>query len=132
MLRIAKLAMVALMIWILALLPGGALHADGENVLQNAGFETISSDAPDLWNRDVWLQTEGSSHLGIAQDQAHSGNASAVVENMQPNHAKWVQQAKVNPGRNYLISGWVQVAEMGSGEVGATIFPLGVGGCSRI
>ncbi|WP_410770796.1 phospholipid carrier-dependent glycosyltransferase [Fontibacillus sp. BL9] len=122
------MAIVALMIWILALLPAGALHADGENVLQNAGFETISTDAPDLWNRDVWLLTEGASYLGIAQDQAHSGNASAVVENIQPNHAKWVQQANVNPETHYLISGWVQVAEMGSGEVGATIFPLGVGG----
>lgn len=108
--------------------PSGILHAEETNLLQNAGFESVTTDPPDSWNRDLWLQTEGASYLGIAQNHARSGAVSAVVENREPNHAKWVQTVQVEPETDYLISGWVQVEQVGDGEVGATIFPLGVGG----
>lgn len=108
--------------------PSGVARAEENNLLQNAGFETESTDTPEAWARDIWVQTEGASYLGIAQNHARSGTVSAVVENTQPNHAKWVQTVQVEPDTDYLISGWVQVEQVGDGEVGATIFPLGVGG----
>ncbi|MEK5479716.1 glycosyltransferase family 39 protein [Paenibacillus sp. FSL R5-0407] len=130
MLKITKAVMAAIMMWMLTFLPAGVVHAEEGNLLQNAGFENLDSvsDSPDHWSRDAWVQTEGASQLGIVRDTAHSGNTAAVVDNIQPNHAKWVQRISVKPETDYVISGWVQIVQMGSGEIGATIFPLGVGG----
>ncbi|MEF2966096.1 glycosyltransferase family 39 protein [Paenibacillus sp. M1] len=128
MLRFVKIAWIAAMMGIISLAPAGWLYAEGNNLLQNPGFEQVSGNSPDQWSRDVWVQTEGASDLEAASDQAHSGSSSAVVENLQPDHAKWVQRISVRPDTDYSVSGWIRVEEMGSGEVGATIFPLGVGG----
>ncbi len=130
MLKIAKSVIAVIMIWMLVVLPVREVRAEEGNLLQNAGFENSAStsDSPDYWSRDAWVQTEGASVFGNVQDQAHSGNSAAMVENIQPNHAKWIQPISVKPETDYLISGWVQVVQMGSGEIGATIFPLGVGG----
>ncbi|AZK48773.1 phospholipid carrier-dependent glycosyltransferase [Paenibacillus lentus] len=103
------------------------IHAESQ-LVQNPGFELGDGLSPELWEADLWSQAEGASSFGVTQDDAHSGAWSAWIESSQPDHAKWVQSIPVEPSTNYLITAWVKVLSMGEGEIGANVFPLGVGG----
>ncbi|MUG46572.1 phospholipid carrier-dependent glycosyltransferase [Paenibacillus woosongensis] len=106
----------------------GTVRALEHNLVQNPGFELGDSEAPEAWETDRWSREEGASQFGVIQGDAHSGDRSAWIENVDPDHAKWVQQVTVEPGSKYLISAWIKVLSIGGGEIGANIFPLGVGG----
>lgn len=103
-------------------------HAVESQLVQNPGFELGDGASPELWEVDRWSQTEGASRFGVTQDDAHSGEWSAWIESSQPDHAKWVQSIPAEPSSNYLITAWVKVLSVGDGEIGANVFPLGVGG----
>lgn len=121
----AKL-MFMLLLCMLAL-PAGTMFAEG-NLLQNSGFEESASNAPASWNKDVWVQGDQASLLSVESADVHSGSFAAAVENMQPNHAKWIQTVAVKPDTHYRISGWVKVVNAGAEGIGANIFVVGVGG----
>ncbi|GAA0134547.1 hypothetical protein YSY43_13870 [Paenibacillus sp. YSY-4.3] len=127
----AKRAAVLLAIGILAIFTHfepGTVRALELNLVQNPGFELGDSEVPDSWEMDRWSREEGVSRFGVDRGDAHSGEQSAWIENVQPDHAKWVQRIPVEPSSTYLISAWIKVLSIGDGEVGANIFPLGVGG----
>ncbi|MNO57952.1 putative dolichyl-phosphate-mannose--protein mannosyltransferase [compost metagenome] len=74
------------------------------------------------------MQEEGASQFEVVEGEAHSGTRSARIEIVKPDHAKWIQTVKVEPNSSYVISGWIKVQQLGDGEIGANLFPLGVGG----
>ncbi|WP_151737940.1 phospholipid carrier-dependent glycosyltransferase [Paenibacillus tengchongensis] len=112
---------------LLFILPAASVFADG-NLLQNPGFEEGESGVPLGWTKDEWIPGEGSGLLSVQSEEVHSGSKAAVIENLEPNHLKWVQTLAVEPGSYYKISGYIKVASTAGGGLGANIFPVGIGG----
>ncbi|WP_138493395.1 glycosyltransferase family 39 protein [Paenibacillus pinistramenti] len=112
----------------LTLLPGKVGAADHSNLLGNSGFEQVAGGVPDTWSQDMWLTDEGASKLWMDSREAHTGTTSAAVENIQPNHARWIQKLTVLPNTYYKISGWIKTENIpqASGGSGANLFVSGV------
>ncbi|WP_150271926.1 glycosyltransferase family 39 protein [Paenibacillus tepidiphilus] len=124
--RTQGLAVIAIIL-LLFMLPAANVFADG-NLLQNPGFEEGESGAPLGWTKDEWIAGENSGLLSVQSEEVHSGSKAAVIENLEPNHLKWVQTVAVDPEAYYKISGYIKVANTAGSGLGANIFPVGVGG----
>lgn len=122
-----RAALMTVMMVLLFLLPVTSIYADG-NLLQNPGFEEGGDDAPSNWTKDMWISGDGSGILSVQSDEVHSGSKAAVIENLEPNHLKWVQTIKATPNSYYKISGWTKVVSTTGEGMGANILTVGVGG----
>lgn len=76
----------------------------------------------------MWISGDNSGILSIQSDEVHSGSKAAVIENIEPNHLKWVQTIKATPDSYYKISGWIKVVSTAGEGMGANILSVGVGG----
>lgn len=122
-----RAALMTVLMVLLFLLPVTSIYADG-NLLQNPGFEEGGDDAPSNWTKDMWISGDGSGILSVQSDEVHSGSKAAVIENLEPNHLKWVQTIKATPNSYYKISGWTKVVSTTGEGMGANILTVGVGG----
>jgi dolichyl-phosphate-mannose-protein mannosyltransferase len=120
-------AAVTVLMLLLFLLPVTSIYAEG-NLLQNPSFEDGGDDTPSNWTKDMWISGDSSGTLSIQSNEVHSGSKAAVIENIEPNHVKWVQTIKVTPNSYYRISGWIKVVSTAGEGMGANILPVGVGG----
>ncbi|WP_223066990.1 glycosyltransferase family 39 protein [Paenibacillus caui] len=125
----SKKVYVLLLLSVIMLLPGSKVFADS-NLLGNSGFEQVGSGIPKIWSQDIWVTDQGASKLWIDDRQSHSGSSSAAIENVQPNHARWIQKVTVKPNTYYKISGWIKTEGLpqssGSRRAGANLFISGV------
>lgn len=119
-----KLAVVAIMV-LAMLLPVSSVFAEG-NLLQNPGFEEGDGGVPAGWTPDSWIAGETSGSISVQSEIVHSGSQAAVIENLEPNHLKWIQTVEVVPEGYYKISGYVNVAGAAGQGLGANIFPVGI------
>ncbi|WP_055106494.1 phospholipid carrier-dependent glycosyltransferase [Paenibacillus ihumii] len=126
--RAAAVLLVIVSFVFIARIQLGTAYALEHNLVQNPGFELGGPEAPEAWEAESWSAEEGASSFSVSQDDTHSGEQSAWIESVKPDHAKWVQRVPVEPSSIYLISAWTKILSIGGGEVGANIFPLGVGG----
>ncbi|KAA8997131.1 phospholipid carrier-dependent glycosyltransferase [Paenibacillus spiritus] len=128
MLKVRRIAAAVLTVWLVALLavPGGIGHAAG-NMLNNSGFEELDGNAPAGWTRDAWVPDEAAGTIAVESEEVHSGRNAAVIENVQQNHAKWLQTVAVKPDSLYRISGWIKVVSAGAEGFGANIVVAGLG-----
>ncbi|MGI6172841.1 MAG: glycosyltransferase family 39 protein [Christensenellales bacterium] len=90
-------------------------HAEG-NLLANGGFE----DGEISWLRDMWNGDTGVSYLAISEG-AYSGKYCAMVENVDLNDARYVQEVSVQPDTLYRISCMVRAEGCGEDAKGANI-----------
>ncbi|WP_262495519.1 glycosyltransferase 87 family protein [Paenibacillus sp. B2(2019)] len=127
MIKSTRTAAMTVLMLLLFLLPVTSIYADG-NLLQNPGFEEGGEDAPSNWTKDMWISGDNSGILSIQSDEVHSGSKAAVIENIEPNHLKWVQTIKATPDSYYKISGWIKVVSTAGEGMGANILAVGVGG----
>lgn len=123
-----KRILIGLSIFLLLFIIPNDVRGQGTNMVDNPGFEQGTEMEPLYWGNDRWSQEEGASHFDVVQSDAHSGLRSGRIEVVKPDHAKWVQEIHVVPNSSYVISGWIKVLELGDGEIGANLFPLGIGG----
>ncbi len=112
-----------------AAFPGSAAHAEN-NLLQNGGFESVGAGQPSAWTLDVWSAGEDYSRLTIQQDVVHTGTHAALIENIQPNDAKYVQKVAVDANSVYKLSAYVRVDQADAETKGANISVLGIGDTS--
>lgn len=126
----SKMVCVLFIIAVLLLVMPSAAFADQDNLFKNSGFEASQNGMPDTWSQDMWLTEEGASRLWIDQQNIHGGASSAAVQNLKPNHARWVQKVTVRPNTYYKISGWVKTegipAVSSDKGAGANLFISGV------
>lgn len=123
-----RLAALGVILMLFVLVFPGVSHA-AETVLKNPGFEEAGDGgAPASWIRDVWVQEQEASPMGLQTEEVHSGASAAYIENVQANHAKWIQTVSVDPDTLYRISGWVKVVSAGAEGTGANIFAAGIAG----
>ncbi len=127
MIKSTRTAAMTVLMLLLFLLPVTSIYADG-NLLQNPGFEEGGDDAPSNWTKDMWISGDNAGILSIQSDEVHSGSKAAVIENIEPNHLKWVQTIKAAPDSYYKISGWIKVVSTAGEGMGANILSVGVGG----
>lgn len=111
-------ATVILMLF-LFILPATSIYAEG-NLLQNPGFEEGEEGAPAGWSKDMWIAGDAAGSISVQSEEVHSGGKAAVIENLEPNHLKWVQTVTVVPDSYYRISGYVKIASTVGGESGPT------------
>lgn len=124
--RISAMLVLMLIICILPVSVSRAFAAG--NLVQNPGFEQGGADAPTGWMQDAWITGEDSGRIAIQSEEVHSGNQAAMIENLEPNHLRWVQDIPAEPGQYYKISGWVKVVSTEGAGTGANIFVVGVAG----
>lgn len=127
MIKRKRAAVMTVLMLLLILLPVTSIYAEG-NLLQNAGFEEGGEGTPSSWTKDMWISGDEAGVLSIQSDEVHSGSKAAVIENLEPNHLKWIQTIKVEPSSYYKVSGWVKVVSTTGEGMGANILALGVGG----
>lgn len=111
-------ATVILMLF-LFILPVTSIYAEG-NLLQNPGFEEGEEGAPAGWSKDMWIAGDAAGSISVQSEEVHSGSKAAVIENLEPNHLKWVQTVTVVPDSYYRISGYVKIASIAGGGSGPT------------
>ncbi|NOU82600.1 phospholipid carrier-dependent glycosyltransferase [Paenibacillus sp. LMG 31459] len=122
-----RAAATVILMLLLFILPVTNVYAEG-NLLQNPGFEDGEDGAPASWSKDMWISGDASGLLSVQSEDVHSGSKAAVIENLEPNHLKWVQTVAVSPDSYYKISGYVKIVSTAGGGMGANIFPVGIGG----
>ncbi|MUT67657.1 phospholipid carrier-dependent glycosyltransferase [Paenibacillus sp. NEAU-GSW1] len=108
----------------------GAGEGAGPNLLQNSDFEQADpadAGAPLNWTKDVWVQGDDATRFGLETGDTHAGGSAIVIENLQPNHAKWVQKLAVEPDSYYHVTGWVKVSGTDAAMMGANLFVMDVG-----
>ncbi|WP_379127603.1 glycosyltransferase family 39 protein [Paenibacillus sp. sgz500958] len=118
-------AIVILMLFLFVFPVNGAFAAG--NLVQNPGFEDVNEEAPLGWTRDAWIAGDASGLISVQSAEVHTGSQAAVIENLEPNHLKWVQNVAVSPDSYYKISGWVKVASTQGTGFGANVFVVGLG-----
>ena len=121
-----RIAAMALFLLVLFVFPVSGAFAAG-NLVQNPGFEEGTNDAPSNWARDAWIPGDDSGRISVQSEEVHSGSKAAIIENLQPNHLKWVQNIKAQAGSYYKISGWVKVVSTEGDGTGADILAVGIG-----
>ena len=88
--------LVLMMVGLLLILPGLA-EEDAGNLLYNGGFEWTDEDGlPDGWYTDAYVHQEGYTTYRLSDD-ARSGAACAVVDNLGMNDARFAQSVAVEP-----------------------------------
>lgn len=127
MIKHLRTAAVFMFMLLMFVLPVTSIYAEG-NLLQNPGFEDGEDGAPAGWTKDAWIAGDGSGILSVQSEEVHSGSKAAVIENLEPNHLKWIQAITVTPDSYYKISGYVKIASVAGEGLGANVFPVGVGG----
>jgi dolichyl-phosphate-mannose-protein mannosyltransferase len=110
---------------LLFVLPVSGAFAEG-NLVVNPGFEEGEEGAPSGWTQDAWIAGDSSGRISVQSEEVHSGSRAAVIENLEPNHLKWIQSIAVTPDTYYKISGWVKVVSTGETGTGANIFVVGI------
>ncbi|MEO3943908.1 glycosyltransferase family 39 protein [Gorillibacterium sp. CAU 1737] len=112
-------------------LPGSTGYAEGEGgLIQNGGFESVGAGQPSSWTVDSWHAGEAYSRLTIQQEVVHSGSNAALIENLQPNDAKYIQKVSVDSDSVYKLSAYVLVDHADADTKGANISILGIGDTS--
>jgi len=127
--RFWKIAIAAItfyaMSWFAAKAEGGSSGTD--SLIVNGGFEQEVAGIPVGWSQDAW-KTDGSTVFRLE----HTENGIvAVVENIQPNDARWSQKVKVEPDTIYRLSGRVRAENVGMSATGANLTVLGILETSR-
>ncbi|ASA25569.1 phospholipid carrier-dependent glycosyltransferase [Paenibacillus donghaensis] len=127
MIKKMRAAAIIIMLLLIFMLPVTSIHAE-DNLLQNPGFENEENGVPSGWIEDRWVAGDGSGLISLQGDDVRSGGKAAVIENIEPNHLKWVQNLTVSPDSYYKISGWTKVISITGEGMGANLFVVGVGG----
>lgn len=107
------------------LLSGGLALAAG-NLLSNGNFERLDGQRPEGWSTEEWIKEDGVTVYSIDRENVYSGSASIVVRNEGENHARWIQNVKVNENKLYRISGYVKAEGIGENGAGALLQVEGV------
>lgn len=121
---IAAIAFYA-MSWFAVEAEGG--NSETDSLIVNGGFEQEVAGVPVGWSQDAW-KTDGSTVFRL--ERTESGVV-AVVENIQPNDARWSQKVEVEPDTIYRLSGRVRAENVGMSATGANLTVLGILETSR-
>ncbi len=104
---------ILLLALLLSAMPG---LAEENNLLRNPGFEARGSGGvPSDWSTDAWFSNTGYTVFSTSEGDAHGGTASACVENIALNDARFVQTVSVKPNALYCLSGWIRAEDVSSG-----------------
>ncbi len=77
-----------------------ASRAGGRNLLSNGGFSHGSGNSPDDWRTSGWKEAP----TVTSYDWLHSAGSEPelIVNNLQPNDARWLQTLTLEPGWYYI------------------------------
>ncbi len=111
----------ALLLGLLLCLSAGALAAE-ENLLENGGFEQISEAGQAAgWQTKAYIDREDMTWFRITDEKAHSGQYSAMIDNIGLNDARYIATVRVEPESLYRLSGYLYVEPMEQSGCGANL-----------
>lgn len=100
--------MMLLLIAVVLMLLPCAYAEETVNLLINPGFEQVDADGmPIGWRTDAYLNVEGLTLYSVV-DEAHSGEKSAEIVNLDYNDARFYQTVAVEPNTSYRLSGYIK------------------------
>lgn len=100
--------------------PTRAADSTRANIMLNPQFAKGSGESPDDWRPEAWVNSPAAFHPHYAQPSETGALAELVVENLQPNDARWMQSISLGPGWYYL-SVELRTQNVGADKTGATI-----------
>lgn len=112
-----------LLVVVFTLLMGSTAFANGDNLVQNPGFEQGSLDK---WEKGAYDSKNGVTEFKLDDTVSYSGSKSACIINNSPNDARYKQKIKVNGNSYYKLSCWVKAENIGSEFKGANISVDGI------
>lgn len=83
-------------------------YGEGNNILQNPGFEEVDGELPTNWVPDVYLKDAESGKISAEGGKGRSNSKALVIRNLQPNDSKVFQEIQVEPEKVYKISCWIK------------------------
>ncbi len=114
---IARVLRRALPLLLLALVLPALALGEGDEVISNGGFEEIgASGLPTGWYINSYRAQEGYSRYRVTDEKAHSGQYSAMIENINNNDTRYILTVDVEPASLYRFSGYVWVESMEGGN----------------
>lgn len=116
---------IFLLMIILTFIIGNAA-AEGLNLVLNPGFENISGNMTDGWQRS---DPDNHSKTGFVIDSynSHSGKSSLEVINRTPGNSRYRQPVVLKPDTMYRLSCWIRTENIGEDNTGAGILINGYG-----
>jgi hypothetical protein len=105
--------------------PVRSVHRD--DPIKNGNFEEANgaNPLPDNWQMYAQKTAENHTYWHLERGRAYEGSRYAVLENVQPNDAGFMQRVRVTNNRVYRIVGYIKVLESIAGE-GASLSLLNV------
>ncbi len=98
------------------------LAETSKNLVPNSSFEELdAADGPVDWYASSYRTQAGYSRMQISDAKAHTGSRSAMVENANPNDARFVCTIPVEPESMYRLSGYILVESMEDQGNGANL-----------
>lgn len=87
---------------------------EGPNLFENASFEDVTDRKPKGWQ----VRTYGGEAEHRVGDIGHTGGKSLMIESARGSDTSWHQDVRVEPGSDYLLSGWIRTEgfKKGSGR----------------
>ncbi len=96
-------------------------RAEGENLLQNGGFEELGADdMPLYWYTEAYINQPGYTEYAVVEG-AHAGRHAALVENFGSNDARFAQSVPVEPDSIYRLHGYVKTEKVPDAGLGANL-----------
>lgn len=111
---------------LLTLSIGINVYADNQNLLKNAGFETVTDSAAADWSTYIWNQKDGQYSIAPVSSEKHSGNSSLQIVSKNTNDIRVKQDLAVKPNTFYKLTAWVKTQNVGEGTKGANISADGI------
>lgn len=103
-------ALVSILFTIFMVLPA---FAEGGNIILNPGFEEVSGNLPTNWKMDAYLNDPGITKVSV-EDKGRDESKCLVVENIEKNDVKIVQDVDLQLGKVYKIKFWLKAENFDS------------------
>lgn len=82
-------------------------HSQPE-LVKNGGFEKIWGKIPQEWRLEVWQEPGALCTYEVTAREIKEGRRSAFISHSNLADSRYVQEADVKAGGNYLLSGWIK------------------------
>ncbi|MDQ6418344.1 glycosyltransferase family 39 protein [Paenibacillus sp. LHD-117] len=120
--RFLSIPLMLLALWLWNGIPAFAAG----NLVANGDFEQTENGMPVGWTTEAWIKDDAATVYAAEQGAAQSGQWAAAVRNNGDNHARFIQNVKVDGDKLYRISGYVKAEGLRSEAYGAYLSVEGV------
>ncbi|MCM3746897.1 glycosyltransferase family 39 protein [Paenibacillus pasadenensis] len=124
-LRYITIALALVLLAVSVLTGRQPVYAAGE-LLGNGSFASVKDGLPEGWSKDGYRLDEAVTKWSVEKGSGGDPASFVRVSNAQPNDARWLQRAAVEPDKLYKLSALVRASDVPAGGTGVNLSVLGV------